>query len=198
MKGFESLPFELLFQIFSYLSSTRDLCACSLVCRSWRNVLDEDTIWDQLLEDLTPIKFRQSQLILELAGSKAKLVAFENAWNDKACSHNIYLKSDKLTLHRNPVAQSTDAIRGKCGYLYGQHYWKVKWHGPNLGSNAVVGVATEKELLQAPRYISLLGETCESWGWNVVCGVLRYDGRDITSYPHPDLKLKVSVNYQMV
>lgn len=37
-----------------------------------------------------------------------------HAWNPDDRSLNIYVKEeDRLTLHRHPVAQSTDCIRGK-------------------------------------------------------------------------------------
>ena len=51
-------------------------------------------------------------------------VQMENTWNELDCSPNIYVRpDDPLTLHRNPVYQTTDAIRGKKGYASGLHVW---------------------------------------------------------------------------
>lgn len=42
-----------------------------------------------------------------------------HAWNPEDRSLNIYVKEeDRLTLHRHPVAQSTDCIRGKVKYTF--------------------------------------------------------------------------------
>ena len=46
---------------------------------------------------------------------KAKLRAFCHSWNPDDCSRNIYIKPGGFTLHRNPVAQSTDSVRAKIG-----------------------------------------------------------------------------------
>ena len=183
-----NVPVEILIQIFSYLSSARDLYSCSLVCKKWKNVLDEEenSIWLQALERATPAGFRNSKLISRLAGSKAKLIAFENAWNGNDCSNNIRILENGLTLHRNPVAQCTDGIRGKCGYSRGLHYWTVIWHKPHFGSNATIGVATKREVLQRDGYIGLLGSTCESWGWDMPTRVLKYNGEEFAKYPQMD------------
>lgn len=188
--GFDRLPADILFHIFTLFSSAKDLCKCSMVCKRWNNVLEEDRTWLQLLERTAPFKYRSSDLLSTLSGSKAKLIAFENAWNSNDCSQNINLQENKLTLHRKPVAQCTDAIRGKCGYLYGEHYWTVTWHGPKFGSNAVVGVATEKEVVHKKGYCGLLGSSCESWGWDISKGVLRHEDDEFTTYPKEDIEVR--------
>lgn len=192
-KGFGELALELLFHIFSYLYSAKDLCRCSMVCKKWRCALaDSDRAWAQALNRPSLKDFRNSRLLNNLAGSKKKLlVALDNAWDGKGegCSKNIYLLENKLTLHRNPVAQSTDGIRGKCGYLCGQHYWAVTWHRPQFGSNAVIGVVTESEEMWREGYCALLGSTGESWGWDISQGRLRHAGQDLGSYPLHDKKV---------
>ena len=46
-----------------------------------------------------------------------------NTWSDVDTSPNIYIKQeDRLTFHRNPVYQTTDAIRGKGG-SEGGRFW---------------------------------------------------------------------------
>lgn len=112
-----------------------------------------------------------SDLLSSTPTYKAKLKAFYHAWNPEDCSRNIYIKPNGFTIHRNPVAQSTDAVRGKIGkfvlnqnttkvhcfsYLFGgkfigfshgRHAWEVMWEGP-LGTVAVVGIATKEASLQ--------------------------------------------------
>ncbi|PIO70180.1 hypothetical protein TELCIR_07974, partial [Teladorsagia circumcincta] len=54
---------------------------------------------------------------------------------------NNYVRANGFTVHRQPVAQSTDGIRGKIGVSQGVHAFDITWEGP-LGTVAVVGVAT--------------------------------------------------------
>lgn len=188
----EGICFEVLFHIFSFLS-TKDLCRCSMVCRRWNSALDEresPLLWRQFLQDTPSLsEFLKSRLLRILDGSKAKLIALENAWNREDCSPNIYILDNRLTLHRKPVAQSTDAIRGRCGYLQGLHYWLVTWHGPEFGSGAVVGVATAGEGMHREGYCGLLGSTCESWGWDISERVVKHEGHVISRYPQSDVQV---------
>ena len=98
------------------------------------------------------------------------------------CSGNIYIKDNGFTLHRNPVAQSTDGARGKIGFKNGRHAWEVVWEGP-LGTVAVIGVATEENIMQCPGYVALLGSDIHSWGWNLVDNVLLHNGDSQGNYP---------------
>ena len=73
----------------------------------------------------------------------------QHSWNEDDSSPNIYIRQDdRLTFHRNPVYQTTDAVRGKggpdggCGYENGLHVWKVTWPAEYRGTHPVVGVAT--------------------------------------------------------
>jgi SPRY domain-containing SOCS box protein 1/4 len=51
-----------------------------------------------------------------------------HAWNPDDRSLNIFVKDDdKFTLHRHPVAQSTDCMRGKLAHTRGMHIWEVTW-----------------------------------------------------------------------
>ena len=64
-------------------------------------------------------------------------------WSDSDHSPNIYIKTDDpLTFHRNPVYQTTDAIRGKggeeAGYSAGLHVWEVTWPADFRGTHPVV------------------------------------------------------------
>ena len=76
------------------------------------------------------------------------------------------------------MAKSSDLARGKRGFSSGVHYWTIVWHGPKLGSNAVVGVCTEVAEVRCDGYYPLLGLNRESWGWDLSTNVLRHNGRD--------------------
>ena len=181
-----SLPSEMLLRIFSYLPELKDLCSCSCVCRKWRELLDDDScVWENKLHELRlecP-KLADDHLLDTMPSPKAKLVAYCCRWNDDDRSKNIYIKENKLTLHRNPVAQSSDAIRGKVGFTSGVHYWVVIWHGPKLGSTAVVGVATKEARLQDNGYYPLIGCDKDSWGWDIPTCQLRHSGQEVQRYP---------------
>lgn len=169
--------------IFSYLD-LEELRNCSLVCKSWYEFLNDENndVWRmhcvrRLAEDAL-----KSDLLSSVPTYKAKLRAFYHAWNPLDCSRNIYIKSNCFTLHRNPVAQSTDAVRGKLGFRHGRHAWEVIWEGP-LGTVAVIGIATTEAPLQCPGYIALLGSDEQSWGWNLVDNHLLHNGDSQGNYP---------------
>jgi len=91
-----------------------------------------------------------------------------HAWNPDDRSLNIFVKeSDPLTLHRHPVAQSTDCIRTKMVYTRGIHLWELSWNSRQRGTHAIIGVSTEKTALHCVGYQSLIGSTAESWGWDL-------------------------------
>ncbi|KAI8513984.1 F-box/SPRY domain-containing protein 1 [Branchiostoma belcheri] len=98
------------------------------------------------------------------------------------CSRNIYIKPNGFTLHRNPVAQSTDGVRGKIGFNSGRHAWEVWWDGP-LGTVAVVGIATKHAPMQCHGYVALLGSDDQSWGWNLVDNHLLHNGDSQGNFP---------------
>ena len=151
-----------------------------------------------MLLQYTPKEFRNDPLLNELPSPKAKLAAFLCAWSDEDRSENIYIKKNRLTMHRNPVPRSTDVMRGKVGFSSSEHYWLIIWHGPKFGSSAVVGVATKKSVLHGEGYYSLLGSDHESWGWDLSEGVLHYNGKVIRNYPQPEHITKVSLYCTLV
>lgn len=98
-------------------------------------------------------------------------------------SCDVYLFTNLLFIHdSNPVAQSTDAARGKIGFRQGRHAWEVIWEGP-LGTVAVIGISTKEAALQCPGYVALLGSDDQSWGWNLVENHLLHNGDMQGSYP---------------
>jgi SPRY domain-containing SOCS box protein 1/4 len=107
---------------------------------------------DYLL-DLPPCSFEESA---------------KHAWNPDDRSLNIFVKeSDPFTLHRHPVAQSTDCIRTKIGYTRGIHLWVLDWNSRQRGTHAIIGVANEKTPLHCVGYQSLIGSGPDSYGWDL-------------------------------
>lgn len=90
-----------------------------------------------------------------------------HAWNDSDKSANVFVTNNDLTMHRHPVAQSTDGIRGKVGYSAGLHCWEISWSTRQRGTHAVVGVCTNEAPLSCAGYRSLIGQNTESWGWDL-------------------------------
>ncbi|KFM82020.1 F-box/SPRY domain-containing protein 1-like isoform X1 [Stegodyphus dumicola] len=180
--------------IFSYLDLT-DLRGCSLVCKNWYQLLnDEDNdVWRlHCIRKLAEEALR-SDILSSVPTYKAKLRAFYHAWDPNECSRNVYIKPNGFTLHRNPVAQSTDAAKGKIGFRTGRHCWEVWWEGP-LGTVAVIGIATKEAPVQCPGYVALLGSNAESWGWNLVDNHLLHNGDSQGNYP----QLNNAPKYQQV
>uniref|UniRef100_A0A0K0FCH8 SPRY domain-containing SOCS box protein 1 n=1 Tax=Strongyloides venezuelensis TaxID=75913 RepID=A0A0K0FCH8_STRVS len=130
-----------------------------------------------------PEKFK---IIIE-GGPPDRKVMEEHAWNPNDSSLNIYVKDDDpLTLHRNPVAQSTDCIRGKVGFKKGFHVWKITWPLRQRGTHAVIGVATKNARLQSVGYTSLIGSTVDSYGWDIVRLKCSHDGRNNVHWGYPN------------
>lgn len=81
-----------------------------------------------------------------------------------------------LTVHRHPVAQSTDAVRGRVGHVRGLHVYEIHWPRRLRGTHASVGVATAAAPLRCGGYWSLVGADSESWGWDVARNRLVHGG----------------------
>ena len=124
----------------------------------------------------------KSDILSNVPTYKAKLRAFYHAWNPNDCSKNIYIKANGFTVHRNPVAQSTDGARGKIGFRTGRHCWEVWWEGP-LGTVAMIGLATQHASVQSQGYSPLIGGDSQSWGWNLVDNHLIHNGDSQGNYP---------------
>ncbi|XP_077747429.1 SPRY domain-containing SOCS box protein 1 isoform X1 [Canis aureus] len=109
-----------------------------------------------------------------------------HSWNNNDRSLNVFVKEDdKLIFHRHPVAQSTDAIRGKVGYTRGLHVWQITWAMRQRGTHAVVGVATADAPLHSVGYTTLVGNNHESWGWDLGRNRLYHDGKNQPSKTYP-------------
>ena len=53
------------------------------------------------------------------------------------------------------------------GYSSGLHMWEVTWPVRQRGTHAVMGVATSESPLHAVGYQSLVGNSDQSWGWDL-------------------------------
>ncbi len=92
----------------------------------------------------------------------------KHSWNPDDRSLNIFVKElDPLTLHRHPVAQSTDCIRTKMCYTKGIHLFELNWNSRQRGTHAIIGVGTDKTPLHCVGYQSLIGSNPDSWGWDL-------------------------------
>ena len=88
------------------------------------------------------------------------------------CFNNFLLsfavnEEDPFTLHRQPVAQSTDGIRSKQSYEQGMHLFEIRWPQRERGTHAVIGVCTAEAPLNSHGYSCLVGSNEESWGWDL-------------------------------
>jgi len=101
----------------------------------------------------------------------------EHGWNKNDKSPNVFVKNDGLTVHRYPVAQSSDACRGKIGYTRGLHCWEITWDTRQRGTHAIVGVCTREAPLTCFGYRSLIGMSNESWGWDLGRNKLYHGGK---------------------
>lgn len=109
-----NIPDNVLELIFSFLK-LQDLRNCTLVCKSWyRFFCDENNeVWRAQCLQKVPAEAFKNDLLTVVPTYKAKLRAYFHAWNPFDCSRHVYIKPNGFTLHRNPVAQSTDGSRGK-------------------------------------------------------------------------------------
>lgn len=177
------LPHRALEVIFSYLDIS-DLRNCSLVCKNWYRYLNDENndVWRLHCVRKLAEEALKSDILSNVPTYKAKLRAFYHAWNPNDCSRNIYVKANGFTIHRNPVAQSTDGARGKIGFKTGRHCWEVWWEGP-LGTVAMIGLATQNSSVQCQGYTPLIGSDSQSWGWNLVDNHLIHNGDSQGNYP---------------
>ena len=122
------------------------------------------------------------EVLMDLPSPTAE-VQMEHAWNPNDTSPNVNVKDeDPFTLHRQPVAQSTDGIRSKIGYEQGMHLFEVNWPLRQRGTHAVIGVCTSDAPLNCIGYSCLIGSNEHSWGWDLSRNETHH-GNSILSYP---------------
>lgn len=111
-----ALPENVLEHLFSLLDLT-DVFSVATVCSTWGRVVADENgeVWRALCHRRMGRETLYSELLFPCPTFKAKLRAYLHAWNPQDCSRNIYVKATGFTIHRNPVAQSTDGARAKIG-----------------------------------------------------------------------------------
>uniref|UniRef100_A0A1A8FQ51 SplA/ryanodine receptor domain and SOCS box containing 1 n=1 Tax=Nothobranchius korthausae TaxID=1143690 RepID=A0A1A8FQ51_9TELE len=128
------------------------------------------------LQALSHTKPSRLDLLLDMPPAGPD-VQIQNSWNNNDRSLNVFVKDDnKLVFHRHPVAQSTDAIRGRVGYTRGLHVWEINWAMRQRGTHAL---ATRGDCT------SLVGSNAESWGWDLCRSKLYHDGKNVPGKPYP-------------
>lgn len=197
----ENLPQFALQHIFSYLS-LKDIQSCMLVCKRWNIIIEHysDTFWRNRLAKLTSNTTLKDLTMLNIFKKpRLKVRAIKCSWNPRDTSKNMFVKPNGITVHRHPVAQSTDGIRGSVGVKSGVHAWEIIWEGP-LGTVAIVGIATRHAALHCPGYHPLLGSDDQSWGWNLVNGNLQHNGEVLCTYPRRNNapKYKIGEKIRMI
>ena len=179
----DSVPDDIVLLIFSNLD-WRDKMSCSQVCKVWnRLIVSECTqAWHVASKDVLPTSSLNFDLIRTLA-PKDKIRAFYCGFGKDTVSDNMYVMPNGFTVHRKPVAQSSDMARGRVGFSDGIHHWIVRWETKSLGSSAGVGVCTKNAKLHGEGYYTLVGEDNHSWGWDIVRMNLRHEGQSLQQFP---------------
>ena len=115
------LPDNVTEHLFTFVSVT-DLKQCALVCKQWNAILSDENneVWRANCYRRLSRDVIHSELLSSCPTYKSKLRAFFHAWNPHDCSRNVFVKPSGFTIHRNPVAQSTDGARGKIGKYFFQ------------------------------------------------------------------------------
>lgn len=177
------LPENVTENLFTFLPLP-DLRTCALVCSEWNRILSDENndVWRAACYRRLSRETLHSELLASCPTYKSKLRALFHSWNPHDCSRNVFVKPSGFTIHRNPVAQSTDGARGRIGFTRGRHAWEIVWEGP-LGTVAVVGLATRQAEMRAQGYVALLGQDEHSWGWNLVENILLHNGDSQGNYP---------------
>ena len=122
----------ILLRIFRNLS-LEDLDSCMRVCRSWNLLITKADrgLWQTLARAEVPESaLHDKELFSSSMTYREKLRAFRHAFNPLDASRNTYIRTNGFTVHRQPIAQSTDGIRGKIGHMSGCAAYKIRWKGP--------------------------------------------------------------------
>jgi len=138
---------------------------------------------DSFLDPFRPWKIDVLHELPEVSQEEKEAHGFNGL---DASPHIYMLENDPLTMHRLPIAQSTDAIRGKVGFERGTHVWKIIWPANQRGTNAVIGVATLEHSLRTQGYVSLLGTEGSGYGWDISKCFCFNNGKEKDSWAFPD------------
>ena len=123
-----------------------------------------DSVLKERFDTEKPLRL---EVLMDLPSPTSE-VQMEHAWNPLDSSPNVNVKDeDPFTMHRQPVAQSTDGIRSKNGYEQGMHLFEIHWPRRQRGTHAVIGVCTADAPLNCVGYSCLIGSNEHSWGWDL-------------------------------
>uniref|UniRef100_A0A915EDQ9 F-box domain-containing protein n=1 Tax=Ditylenchus dipsaci TaxID=166011 RepID=A0A915EDQ9_9BILA len=171
------LPQNVLVRVMQYLS-VADLATCMRVCRQWSNAVDtyDELVWGHHAKREIPVSaLSDPYLFADTRPFKLKLRAFRFAWNPSDSSRNNFVRTNGFTVHRQPVAQSTDGIRGKLGSrLVCMHL---------ISHGRVLWEQLRHAAMHCPGYVPLIGSDDQSWGWNLVDNSLLHNGSVVSQYP---------------
>lgn len=122
-----ALPENVLENIFSFVE-LGDIRNIASVCHEWYRVVGDENseVWRTQCFRRMSREVVHSELLSTCPTFKAKLRAHIHSWNPLDCSRNIYVKPNGFTIHRNPIAQSTDGARGKIGKKNVNHTLEMK------------------------------------------------------------------------
>uniref|UniRef100_A0A914XRL5 F-box protein n=1 Tax=Panagrolaimus superbus TaxID=310955 RepID=A0A914XRL5_9BILA len=182
-RDIRNLPTHVMELIFTFLD-LNDVFSSMLACRRWYSIIygKQRIVFKSLvLKTLPKAALEDVRIVNIFPDSRDFLRAFSYAWSPKDISGTMSICSNGFTVYRRPIAQCTDAVRGKRSVTHGIHAFDFVWHTP-FGTAAVIGLATESERLHCRGYDSLLGKSQFSWGWNIVDKVTVQMGKS-NAYP---------------
>ncbi|XP_012673035.3 SPRY domain-containing SOCS box protein 2 [Clupea harengus] len=104
-------------------------------------------------------------------------------WSISEKSPHLQVSDGGVCVWRQPVEQSSDAIRSSGGIRAGLHLWEVAWEAYERGSHALIGISTRKSPWQASGYTALVGRDSQSWGWELSSNELWHKGKEAGRYP---------------
>ncbi|XP_062372970.1 SPRY domain-containing SOCS box protein 2 [Sardina pilchardus] len=119
-------------------------------------------------------------------------------WSVSETSPHLHARDGGACVWRQPVEQSSDAVRSSGGVKEGLHLWEVLWEADQRGSHALIGISTRKGPRQVSGYTALVGGDSLSWGWELSSNQLWHKGKEAGRYPagaeHPmDIPARVVV-----
>lgn len=104
-------------------------------------------------------------------------------WSVSEKSPHLHVRDGGVCVWRQPIEQSSDAVRSSGGIKEGLHLWEVIWEVDQRGSHALIGVCTWKSSWHSSGYTALVGGDSQSWGWELSSNQLWHKGKEVRRYP---------------
>ncbi|KAF2883807.1 hypothetical protein ILUMI_22393 [Ignelater luminosus] len=110
------------------------------------------------------------------------------SWNKDDAGPNLFVNSrDAFIVYKYAEDEpSTDCIRGKTGFNNGIHAWEITWRMLDRGPFPIVGVATRESPLFEEGEKMVLGNSNQSWGWDLSTCRLYHNSADGTGKLYPE------------